>query len=63
MAFFDRLSEAIHDVIVVPRSAPSEKATAVCQPSTPAAPSPITMPIVADDEWIIAVMSAAIRTQ
>ena len=63
MAFFDRLREAIHDVIVVPRSAPSEKATAVCQSSTPAAPSPMTMPIVADEEWIIVVMSAAMRTQ
>ena len=49
--------------MVVPRSAPSEKATAVCQPSTPAAPSPITMPMVADEEWIIAVMKAAISTQ
>ena len=63
MAFFDRLSDAIHDVMVVPRSAPSEKATAVCQSSTPAAPRPMTMPIVADEEWIIAVMKAAISTQ
>ena len=63
MAFFDRLSEAIHEVMVVPRSAPSEKATAVCQSSTPAAPRPMTMPMVAEEEWIIAVMNAAISTQ
>ena len=63
MAFFDRLSEAIQEVMVVPRSAPSEKATAVCQSSTPAAPRPMTMPIVADDEWIMAVITAAISTQ
>ena len=48
--------------MVVPRSAPNEKATAVCQSSTPAAPRPMTMPIVADEEWINAVMKAAIRT-
>ena len=41
---------------MVPRSAPSEKATAVCQSSMPAAPRPMTMPIVAEEEWIIAVM-------
>ena len=62
MAFFERLREAIHEVIVVPRSAPSEKATAVVQSRMPAAPRPITMPIVADDEWIIAVTPAAIST-
>ena len=63
MAFFERLSDAIHEVTVVPRSAPSEKATAVCQSSTPAEPRPITMPMVAEEEWIIAVMPAAISTQ
>src|SRR5262249_20694453 len=63
LAFFERLSDAIHDVMVVPRSAPSEKATAVCHSRTPAAPRPMTMPVVAEEEWIIAVMSAAIRTQ
>ena len=37
------------------------KAIAVCQSSTPAAPSPITMPMVADEEWISAVIRAAIN--
>ncbi|MNL74962.1 hypothetical protein D3C87_2006820 [compost metagenome] len=63
MAFFERLSEAIHEVMVVPRSAPSEKATAVFQSRMPAAPRPMTMPIVAEEEWIMAVMPAAISTQ
>ena len=63
MAFLERLSEAIQEVMVVPRSAPSEKATAVCQSSTPEAPRPMTMPIVAEEEWIRAVIAAAISTQ
>ena len=63
LAFLDRFNEAIHEVIVVPRSAPSENATAVCQSRMPAPPSPMTMPIVAEDEWIIAVMPAAMSTQ
>ena len=63
MAFFDKVHDAIHEVMVVPRSAPSENATAVCHSSTPAAPRPMTIPIVADDEWISAVMNAAIRMQ
>src|SRR5687768_5470147 len=61
-AFFDRLRDAIQEVMVVPRSAPKEQATAACQSITPAEPRPMTMPMVAEDEWIIAVMSAAIST-
>ena len=63
MALFDRLSEAIHEVTVVPRSAPMANAMAVCHSRIPDAPSPMTMPMVAEDEWIIAVMSAAMRAQ
>ena len=63
MAFLDRFSEAIHEVMVVPRSAPIAKAIAVCQGRTPAAPRPMTMPMVADEEWIIAVISAAMSAQ
>jgi hypothetical protein len=40
----------MNEVMVVPRSAPSENASAVCHSSTPDAPNPMTMPIVADDE-------------
>ena len=39
------------------------KAIAVSQGSTPEAPSPMTMPIVAEEEWIKAVISAAIMAQ
>ena len=63
MAFLERFSEAIHEVMVVPRSAPIAKAIAVCQGSTPDAPRPMTMPIVAEEEWISAVISAAISAQ
>ncbi len=47
--------------MVVPRSAPIANAMAVCHSRTPEAPRPMTMPMVAEDEWIIAVMRAAIR--
>lgn len=63
MAFFDRFSEAIHEVMVVPRSAPMAKAMAVCHGRMPEAPRPITMPMVADEEWIMAVISDAISAQ
>ena len=50
LAFLDRFSEAIHDVMVVPRSAPMANAIAVFYSRTPAAPNPMTMPMVADEE-------------
>ena len=62
MAFLDRFSEAIQEVMVVPRSAPIAKAMAVCHGSTPEAPRPITMPMVADEDWMTPVMAVpAIR--
>ena len=57
------LPSTITGVAGSPPKKPMTQVSTVCHSRIPDAPSPMTMPMVAEDEWIIAVMSAAMRAQ